>query len=137
VVGEIGDERAASAARTLLANRSKGPMLRSAAAVVLGQVGDRSSTATMLATAQDQSERSVVREGAVRGLGYLRDPAASTPLASLLGSESTERLALVIVDALGKIGDPTALAALDTAGQTHGVDVVRQAARETRASRIA
>ena len=90
----------------------KAPTLRGAAAVVLGQLGDRSSPSALLAAARNASESRLVREKAVRGLGYMRDPAASADLAALLDREPDQRFSLVLVDALAKIGGPEAIAAV-------------------------
>jgi HEAT repeat protein len=137
VLGAMRDARAFDAVQQAFTRLENSPAVRSAAAVALGVFGDRRVTATMLASLQDPTENTSVRRHVARGLGHLGDPTAGTALAGLLQSERSPEMALTAVQALGKLGGASALAALAEAGSTHADATVRRAAEEAHRSLLA
>lgn len=128
VLGTLKDPRTFETVQAALANVANSPAVRSAAAVALGRFEDRRATPALLAALRDPTEIEAVRRHAARGLGYLGDPTAGEALAGLLRSEQSPQMALTLVQALGKLGGPTAIAALEETGRSHGDTSIRQAA---------
>jgi HEAT repeat protein len=136
-LGTLRDPQAFDAAQGVFANRANSPELRSAAAVALGRLADRRATAGILSALQDPTEHADVRRYAARALGYMGDPAATSALAALLRTDQPPEFALTIVQSLGKLGDQTALAALDAFRATTTDDTARRAADEARRTLLA
>src|SRR5574341_791681 len=112
---------------------------RTAAAVALGQIGDEAAVPTLsqIVSGQDSrkkktknSEEEFVVRSAVRSLGQIRSRAAVATLISALQDETnsieTRREAAT---ALGSIGDPTALPALQSTFQSNADPYLSEAAR--------
>lgn len=137
VLGSLRDPRAFDAVQLAFASPENSVAVRGAAAVALGLFADRRATAGLLAALRDPTEDASVRRHAARGLGYLGDPAAGDALAALLRGEQPPEMALTIVQALGRLGGSSALAALEEAGRTHTDATVRRAAEGTHRSLVA
>ena len=131
-LGTLKDPRTFQTVQTQLANQSNSANVRSAAAVSLGMFQDQRATPVLLALLRDTTESDIVRRGAVRGLSYTGDASATEAIAALLRGEQPPEMALTLVQALGKLGGPTAIAALEQAGTSHADQTVRQAADSTR-----
>ena len=137
VLGAMRDARAFDAVQLAFTRLENSPAVRGAAAVALGLFGDRRATATLLAALRDPTENTGVRRHVARGLGHLADPAAGDALAGLLQSERSPEMALTVVQALGKLGGASAIAALEETGRTHADATIRRAAEEARRSLLA
>ena len=133
-LGTLKDPRTFQTVQSVLASNSNSSGVRSAAAVALGMFEDRRATPVLLALLRDTTEDETVRRHAVRGLGHVGDPSAADALAALLGSEQPPQMALTLVQALGRLGGPTAIAALEATGRGHADPTVRQAADGARRS---
>lgn len=131
-LGLMKDPRTFQTVQSALANQQNSSGVRSAAAVALGMFEDRRATPVLLALLRDTTEDAALRRHAVRGLGLVGDPSASEALAGLLRSEQPEQMALTLVQALGKLGGPVAIAALEETRTSHADTNVRQAADSTR-----
>lgn len=126
----LGDTRHRSATSALidLLLQDKKPAVRAAAAVALGQIGDEAALPTLSQVITGEtskkkksknSEEEFVVRSAVRSLGQIGSRASVATLIEVLADDSnsldTRREA---ADALGAIGDPAALPALQTAAQS-------------------
>lgn len=131
-LGTLKDPRTFQTVQSALANQQNSSGVRSAAAVALGMFEDQRATPVLLALLRDTTEDEAVRRHAVRGLGYVGDPSASEALAGLLRSEQPPQMALTLVQALGQLGGPVAIAALEETRTSHGDTNIRQAADTTR-----
>lgn len=127
-LGTLKDPRTFQTVQAALANAQNSSGVRGAAAVALGMFEDSRATSVLLAVLRDTSEAEAIRRDAVRGLGLTGDQAASDALAALLRSEQPPQMALTLVQTLGKLGGPTAIAALEETGRSHGDVTVREAA---------
>jgi hypothetical protein len=127
-LGTLKDSRTFQTVQSVLASQTNSASVRSAAAVALGMFQDQRATPVLLALVRDTTEDETLRRHAVRGLGHVGDPAASEALATLLRSEQPPQMALTLVQALGRLGGPTAIAALEETGRGHTDPTVRQAA---------
>jgi HEAT repeats len=127
-LGTMKDPRSFPVVQSVLASQQNSSDVRGAAAVALGMFEDRRATSVLLALLRDTTEDEGVRRHAVRGLGYLGDPSAGEALAALLRSEQPSQMALTVVQALSRLGGPTAIAALEETGRSHADLGVRQAA---------
>src|SRR5918912_593517 len=127
-LGTMKDPRTFATVQSALADLNNTPNLRGAAAIALGMFQDQRATPVLLALLRDTTEADVVRRGAVRGLSHSGDSSATEALAALLRTEQPPEMALTLVQALGKLGGPTAIAALEQAGTSHADPSVRQAA---------
>ncbi len=109
---------------------------RWAAARALGQIGDRRGVRALLdALDVDDAEDPLLHCEAVASLGRLRDGSALKPLSALLVGDGDDRrrsedamTRSAAAQALGEIGDPTAVACLLEAATADPDDAVRQAA---------
>jgi HEAT repeat protein len=131
-LGTMKDPRTFQTVQSQLANQTNTAGVRASAAVALGMFEDQRATPVLLALLRDTTEADIVRRNAVRGLSQLGDPSASEALAALLRSEQPPEMALTLVQALGKLGGPTAIAALEETGRSHAEVTVRQAAEGAR-----
>jgi len=105
----------------LNALKSEDGYVRNGAAVALGKIGNKEATPALLQALRWRDERiyeddedSEARVSAARALGALRDGAACTALINLLeeGSVREGNLKSYIIDALGEIGDTSAIPTL-------------------------
>ncbi|HEY2963439.1 MAG TPA: HEAT repeat domain-containing protein [Pyrinomonadaceae bacterium] len=131
-LGTMKDPRTFQTVQSQLANQTNTAGVRAAAAVALGMFEDQRAMPVLLALLRDTTEADIVRRNAVRGLSQLGDQSASEALAALLRSEQPPEMALTLVQALGKLGGPTAIAALEETGRSHTEVTVRQAAEGAR-----
>jgi HEAT repeat protein len=108
-------------------------VVRQAAAVALGDIGDRRAVEGLIEGLGDEHE--VVRQGAAVSLGKLGVAEAVDPLLRVIGDES-ELVRKAVVNALGMIGDKRALPALKraAAGDTEAVaERAREVMQEVKA----
>ncbi len=127
-LGTMKDPRTFQTVQSVLANQQNSSDVRAAAAVAFGMFEDRRATPVLLALLRDTTEDEAIRRHAVRGLGLVGDASASEALAGLLRGEQPEQMALTLVQALGRLGGPIAIAALEETGRSHADQGVRQAA---------
>lgn len=133
-LGTMKDPRTFQTVQSVLASQQNSSGVRAAAAVALGMFEDVRATPVLLALLRDTTEDEAIRRYAVRGLSYVRDASATDALAGLLRSDQSPQMALTLVQALGKLGGPVAIAALDEAGRSHADPGVRQAAEGARST---
>ena len=137
----IGKSRSRAATTTLvdLMLHDKKPSVRGAAAVALGQIGDDGALSALSQVVSGQGskkkksksfEEEFVVRSAVRSLGQIRSRASVPALISALqddtNSVETRREAAT---ALGSIGDPSALPALQAAFAANADPYLSEAAR--------
>ncbi len=117
VLGQVGGAQARDA--LLLRMKDDQPAIRVAAASALGDLGDRMAVPALITALDDESQ--LVRAAAAGALGALGDARAVTPLAEVLRDRagyirgSSLWVRKHYVDALGRIGDRSALPTLLTA----------------------
>jgi HEAT repeat protein len=109
VVGETGDEEAVQHLTAPLAHDH--PKVRREVLVALARIGG--GDAAMLALSKVEDPAPEVRAAAAMALGELRLQRAQRPLLEQLEREEDEDVAVQIVRALGALGDPGAVPALE------------------------
>ncbi|MFI6499026.1 HEAT repeat domain-containing protein [Nonomuraea typhae] len=131
--------QSASAAREcvadLVANTGETTIVRSAAALCLGKIGDERDVANLGDAAQ--APEATLRACAYRALGTIADPAGEDLLAGRLDEESDKVAALELVRVLAHLMRPgagAARAALDEAAGRHRFPAVRRAAADALSS---
>ncbi|MBM3274497.1 MAG: HEAT repeat domain-containing protein [Candidatus Sericytochromatia bacterium] len=96
-------------------------MVRRRSVFLLSQVGGNEAVKAITSRLHDGS--AIVRSSAVSSLGRLQAKEAVEELCSLLQSGADVSLSKAVAEALGKIGDPSAIPALQTAGKALGIVV--------------
>jgi HEAT repeat protein len=108
----------------LLGKELKAPEGRRLAALrVVGYTG-RPEMASLVLPFIESSD-AVIRQAAIASLGRLKNPAAVGPLTKMLTDPGDAYETTMLAEALGRIGDPTAVASLRTAFQKHKRDSQR------------
>ena len=107
-LGEIGSNTAFEPLLDILQDTHQSEHVRAAAAVALGKIGDKRAIAPLIEIfLTDDDDTGHVRSRAAKGLGLLKDKAALKSLLQVL--DQNEFLVGSIVNALGEVGDVTAI----------------------------
>jgi hypothetical protein len=109
ILGEIGGPRAVELVTSALADTDT--RVRSEALVALGKLGDEKSGQLVLASLEDPD--SSVRFAAAQASGQLGLARALRPLLHMLEGEGDPDKCIVLLRALGEIGDPGAVHAIE------------------------
>jgi HEAT repeat protein len=134
VLGQTRDRSAVNALSEALL-KDKKSSVRGAAAIALGEIGDEAAVAALLQTLTSgkkkrSSEDEFVLRAAARSLGQIRSRAAVPVLiATLENSSNAPDTRREAATALGLIGDPSAMPALQTAFATGEDPYLAEAAR--------
>jgi hypothetical protein len=96
-------------------------MVRRRSVFLLSQVGGNEAVKAITSRLRDDS--AIVRSSAVSSLGRLQAKEAVEDLCGLLQAGADVSLSKAVAEALGKIGDPAAIPALQAAGKALGIVV--------------
>jgi len=109
ILGEIGGPRAVELVTSALANTD--PRVRREALLSLGTLGDEEAGQLVLASLEDPDSN--IRLAAAIASGQLRLERALRPMLGMLAEEDDPEHCISLLQALGRIGDPGAVQAIE------------------------
>ena len=135
-IGTLGDPAAVTPLLAVLRDRDQPAAVRASAAESLGALKASQASPALQEIVRAKELPLDLRKAAVRGLEGLQDSAATPALVEAASAESDTSFVMLVVEALGKIGNRSALPAL-LKFQQHADRFVREAAKESHAKAAA
>ena len=134
VLGSLKDSRAVDPLVAILADAENDRQLRSAAGVALGAIGDGQAREPLERILLDEDSHVQLRQQVAYALGLLGDTQAAPALIKVLEGAQDRDLVRLAVEALGKVGDQSALPAVQRVEQQHPTGIIHRVARKARAA---
>jgi hypothetical protein len=129
-LGMLKDSRAVQPLLDVFRNENSPAELRAAAAMSLGNLSAKQAVPELRMVALNERSDLDLRKAAVRSLGDLGDSDSAERLLSVLSQPHDLAFELVLLEVVGKIGDPSILPKLDDLEAKHQEAPVREAAKE-------
>jgi len=133
-LGHLEDARAVPPLLSLLRNPSETENVRCSAATSLGFLGAREASSTMQEVLLSPASGLELRKAVVGALDQLGDTRAAQALNEALPRSDDLVLLQLVIEALGKLGGPSSLGALERLARDHPDAFIKDAARDAAAS---